>query len=391
MTDRRVAIVPARGGSKGIPRKNLRDVAGLPLVARTVQVARAAARVDAVYVSTDDSEIAELARRHGAGVIERPAELAGDVASSESALLHGLDWLKERSGEPEVLVMLQCTSPLTQAADIDAAVARVEDEGADSCFTAVPFFHFIWREQEGTARCINHGDGPRKRRQDLEPQFLEDGAVYVVRTSRFREEKTRFCGRTLICPASTGRALEIDEPVDLLQAEAVVRHLEAGERARLLPPEPSAIVFDFDGVFTDNAVVVDQEARESVRCDRGDGMGIELLRDRVPLLVLSRERNPVVSARTRKLNLEVLQGIQDKLPELERWFRERDLDPAAAIFVGNDVNDLECMRSVGVAVCPSDAHPEARAAARVVLERPGGHGAVRELCDLVLARLDEVS
>jgi len=149
------------------------------------------------------------------------------------------------------------------------------------------------------------------------------------------------------------------------------------------------VIFDFDGVFTDNGVVVREDGVEAVVCSRGDGMGVGLLRARgVPLLILSKERNPVVTARAKKLKVECLQGIDDKLPALLAWLGERALDPARAIFVGNDVNDLECMRGVGFSACPSDAHDAAKRAARLVLSRPGGRGAVRELCDLLVARLD---
>jgi N-acylneuraminate cytidylyltransferase len=379
-----VAVIPARGGSKGVPRKNVRDLAGLPLVAHTIRAALAAKHVARVVVSTDDAEIAAVARRFGAEVVERPAELSGDTASSESALRHALEVL---SGErPPLVMMLQCTSPLTTARDLDEAVETLLRSNADSCFTAVPFFHFLWREGEGgEARGVNHDGKIRKRRQDLEPQYLENGAVYVMRTARFLEEGTRFCGKTVMCAVDAERLLEIDDPVDFVKAEAVMRFQEADERARLFEDAPSAVIFDFDGVLTDNRVIVDQDGRESATCDRGDGMGIGLLaKAGVPMLILSKERNPVVSARARKLDLECLQGVDDKLPALRQWLGARGLDIERAVYVGNDINDLECMRAVGLAVCPSDAHEEAKRAAGLILDRPGGQGAVRELCDLIL-------
>lgn len=384
-----VAIIPARGGSKGVPRKNVRDLAGLPLLAHTIRAALASRSVDFVAVSTDDAEIAATARRYGAEVIDRPAELSGDTASSESAIVHALGVLRERGVTPELVMMLQCTSPLTTPEDLDAATERLLEADADSCFTAVPFFHFLWRtDADGSARGVNHDGKVRKRRQDLEPEYLENGAVYVMRTERFLGEGTRFCGKTVLSVVDAARALEIDEPVDFVKAEAVMRFVERERRASELPCPPSVVVFDFDGVFTDNAVYVREDGVESVRCDRGDGMGIGLLREAgVPMLILSKERNPVVSARARKLSLECLQGIDNKLSALREWAAARDIDLERAIYVGNDVNDVPVMRAVGFSISPRDGHESAKSAARMILQSDGGRGAVRELCDLLLTRL----
>lgn len=388
MTTRCIAIIPARGGSKGLPRKNVLDLAGLPLVAHAIRAALAAERISAVYVSTDDAEIAAVARRFGAEVVDRPVEIAGDTASSESAVLHALEALITAGGpEPDFVMMIQCTSPLTTAADLDGAIETLEREGADSCFTAVPFHHFLWRsDAEGVAVGVNHAGAKRKRRQDLEPQYLENGAAYVMRYAPFVASGERFCGRTVLHQVDAGRALEIDDPVDFVRAEATLRHREARARAESLPRPIDAVVMDFDGVFTDNAVFVFQDGREAVRADRGDGMGLSMLREAgVPLMILSKERNPVVTARAEKLRIECFQAMDDKLPALRKWLDERGARLEHTVFVGNDVNDLACLRAAGCGVVPADAHAQARAAASLVLDRAGGHGALRELCDLILA------
>jgi len=145
------------------------------------------------------------------------------------------------------------------------------------------------------------------------------------------------------------------------------------------------VVFDFDGVMTDNAVWVGADGSELVRCSREDGMGISLLRRTgLAMLVLSTERHPVVAARCAKLDLECIQGVDDKAPRLTAVLAGRDVDPRRTAYVGNDVNDLDCLAMVGWPVAVADARPEVRRAARLVLGRAGGHGAVRELCDLIL-------
>lgn len=148
----------------------------------------------------------------------------------------------------------------------------------------------------------------------------------------------------------------------------------------------SFVVFDFDGVFTDNRVLVAEDGRESVFCSRADGLGLQALsRVGVGCLVLSTETNPVVSARAAKLRLECVQGLGDsKWAALRAILGERRLDPATVAYVGNDINDLDCLRNVGVSICVADAYPAALAAARYRTERPGGRGAVREVCDLII-------
>ena len=147
-----------------------------------------------------------------------------------------------------------------------------------------------------------------------------------------------------------------------------------------------AIVFDFDGVFTDNRVYVSQNGEEAVACDRSDGMGILMLRKvGVPMVIISTEKNPVVAVRGSKLQMDVLQGIDDKLPTLEKWASENDLTLDQLAFVGNDINDVECIEGVGLGVVVADAYPGAVTAADMQLTRNGGRGAVREIADLWLA------
>lgn len=382
------AVIPARGGSKAIPGKNLKRIAGQPLVAWTIQAAKRARHVQRVIVSTDDPAIAQVAREHGAEVVERPPELSTDAASSESALLHALDHLERTENyRPELLVFLQCTSPLTEAYDIDGAVEQLLAQQADSACTVTRFHYFVWRTTADGAEGINHDKRVRLRRQDREPEFLETGAVYVMRVAGFRAARHRFFGKTVLFETPAERVCEIDEPVDLQLAELRLLEQRQRDRLALLPATVGALVMDFDGVLTDDRVSVDQDGRESVTCSRADGMGLELLRKAgLPLLVLSKEQNPVVAARCKKLRVRCEQGIEAKLPALLAYCEELGVAPEHVIYLGNDINDLECMRAVGCGVAVADAHPEALRTARLVLAANGGKGAVRELCELILER-----
>ena len=147
-----------------------------------------------------------------------------------------------------------------------------------------------------------------------------------------------------------------------------------------------AVIFDFDGVFTDNRVIVSTTGEEFVICDRGDGMGTNLLAAAgIKMLILSKEQNAVVSSRGKKLNIEVIQGCDDKLPELIKWLQKNNVDAQQAAYIGNDINDLECLRHVGVAVIPADAHHSVINTATWILQHNGGRGAIREFADVLLS------
>ncbi|QQD77045.1 acylneuraminate cytidylyltransferase family protein [Curtobacterium sp. YC1] len=229
-----LAVVPARAGSKGIPGKNLRTVAGRSLVRRAVESARLASRIDDVVVTTDGDAIAAEARAAGAIVVRRPTDLAGDEASSESALLHVLDTLAaDGDGTlPEVLVFLQATSPFIDPADLDRAVARVVDDHADTVFAAAPSHAFLWRTaSDGSAVAVNHDAAVRPRRQDREPEYRETGAFYVMRTAGFLAHRHRFHGRIELAVVDAAGAIDIDDPADLALADALAPTRYAARRS----------------------------------------------------------------------------------------------------------------------------------------------------------------
>lgn len=434
-----IAIIPARGGSKGIPRKNVLPLCGKPLLAWTIEAASSARFISTVYVTTDDPEIAAVAEKYGAAVIWRPAEIAGDAATSESALIHAVDEVKRRetggdcvaeggrleigdrrlegggqeseskiqlqrspqSGNDrafhpksqiaapwhpdDVLVFLQCTSPLTTAADIDALVGKLIAENADSALSATPFDFFLWKEEEENAIGINHDKRFRQRRQDRDPQFVENGAIYAMRMPGFLEARHRFFGKTVFHVMPRERCWEIDEPVDFEIAELLLRKRLQTDKMALLPEEVSAVVFDFDGVLTDDRVVTSQNGSEAVFCTRADGMGIRHLREAgIPVLILSSEENPVVRARAAKLKVEVIHGSLEKGPRLAEWAADKGIDLANCIYVGNDVNDVGPMKIVGCPVAVADAHPQAKRHALILLNHAGGTGAAREVSELIL-------
>lgn len=222
-----LAVIPARGGSKGVPGKNLAEVGGVPLVARAVRACAAAKLVDAVLVSTDDFGIAEAARAAGAEVVARPPDISGDTATSESAVLHAIDaYQAMHGGVVDVAVLVQCTSPFLAAGDIDGVAAAVLEDGADSALTVAPFHGFVWRDDPGGAHGVNHDKAVRPRRQDRPQDLLETGAAYAMKVPGFRASGHRFFGRTALVRTDPARVLEIDEPGDLARARALAPLLD---------------------------------------------------------------------------------------------------------------------------------------------------------------------
>ncbi len=383
-----LGIIPARGGSKGIPRKNARYVAGKPLLGWAIDTLLETT-VDRVSVSTDDPELEEIAIRYGAEVIPRPTEISGDEASSESALIHGLDHLRETEGYiPDTLVFVQCTSLLLTVADVEGAIETFLENEADVVFSVTPFHGFLWEpEQDGHLSGINHDPSERKRRQDREVQYKETGGVYVMDREGFEGAEHRFFGDIKPYVVPPERSLEVDRPVDLKIAHQLLRDRAERNRVDKLPDCIEALVLDFDGVFTDNKVHVHQDRTETVVCHRGDGWGIAGLKEEgLPIWVLSTEKNPVVKSRCDKLDLPCVHGAEDKKSLLTDWLADQEIAPEHLVFLGNDVNDKECLQLAGAGVVVADAHPDVKSYADLVLSTNGGQGAVRELTDLIQKR-----
>ena len=222
-----LAVIPARGGSKGVPGKNVATVGGVPLVTRAVRACVRARRVTQVVVSTDDAAIAAVARSAGAEVVLRPAGLAGDTAGSESAVLHAMDAHRARTGAvADVVLLVQCTSPFVTGDDLDRVTAAVIEEGADTALTVAPFHGFVWREEDRGGEGVNHRRAVRPRRQDRPRDLLETGAAYAMRADGFRAAGHRFFGRTALVRTDPARVLEIDEPADLARARALAPLLD---------------------------------------------------------------------------------------------------------------------------------------------------------------------
>lgn len=211
-----LCIIPARGGSKGIPGKNIVDLAGKPLIAYAICNAKKSKYINRVIVSTDNQKIAQVSENFGAKIIWRGQDLSGDTARSEDVLLHSLKFLEENeSYVPQILTFIQCTTPLVLPEDIDGTIKALLDNDADCSFTVSNSHYYLWRKnEEGLAESINHDSNCRQVRQSFEKQYLENGAVYVMNTKGFLEHKQRFFGKKVLYEMPSERSIEIDDYLD---------------------------------------------------------------------------------------------------------------------------------------------------------------------------------
>ncbi len=380
-----VAIIPARAGSKGILNKNLIDFCTKPLLVWSVLQAIESERVNSVYVTSDDEQILKTAQHFGAHPIKRPPELATDIATSESALLHALDEIRQAEGkDPDLVVFLQATSPLRESADIDGAIERLMTTAADSLFSYAALEDFcIWKKEAGKLKGLSYDPLNRGRRQDRESLLLENGSLYVFKPSILREHNNRLGGRVEAFEMSFWKSYEIDSPQDIELCSYYFRtKLLAKSGSRLHPKKLQLIVYDFDGVMTNNKVLVLQDGTEAIVADRADGLGINMIRSLgIEQIILSTEANPVVQARANKLGIPVIQNCKNKHENLQDYCATKNIALSDIAFVGNDLNDFECMKRVGFPIAPHDAHPSIKELAILITRAEGGNGVIKELAE----------
>ena len=401
-----LAVIPARGGSKGIPRKNIRDFAGYPLIAYSIAAGLQAECVTRTIVSTDDEEIAAVARAYGAETpFMRPAEFSQDNTLDLPVFRHVLEWLAENEDyHPQVVLQLRPTSPVRPRSCVDDAVRILLDHPkADSVRGVVeagqnPFKMWKIEGSSGQMQPLTGVEDIREAynapRQVLPMVYWQTGHIDAIRPRAILEKNSMSGDIIMPLIIDPRYTIDIDSPSDWKKSEWLVTDggLEMADPAkqrRNLPEKISLLVMDFDGVLTDNRVWVDESGHELIAANRSDSLGLSILREKtgIEVTVLSREINPVVAQRCKKLNIPCIQAVNEKGIALKRLLQEKHLEADHVIYMGNDTNDLPCFPLVGYAVAPADAHAEVLRRADLVLSRKGGHGAVRELCDFLLSRI----
>lgn len=382
-----IAFLPARGGSKGIPQKNVRMIAGRPLIHWVLDAATGSRSVDRVFVATDDEEIAGVAWGYGhpkVEVIGRSPETSSDAASTESAMIEFA-----HANMFEHILLLQATSPLLTAAHLDDAIDAYEASGADSMVSVVRQRRFLWRETTGgMASPVNYDPARRPRRQDFDGYLVENGAFYVCRRDDLLRTGSRLNGRIKAFQMPEETYTEIDEPSDwphverLLLSRPNTRDKLVSALARI-----RMVLTDMDGVLTDAGMYYAESGDELKKFNTRDGMGFELLRKAGILTgIVTSETTKLAERRALKLKVDVLvQGAEDKQKVLDDILERFGLESEQIAFIGDDVNDLAALQHVGISASPADAAPEIQRSVNIVTKCRGGEGCFRELAERILA------
>jgi len=394
-----LAIIPARGGSKGLPGKNLRRVLGHPLLAYSIAAAKSSRLVTRTICSTDDATIAAAARQYGAETpFMRPAELAGDETLDLPVFQHALAWLEQQEKwRADSVVQLRPTSPVRPPGLVDQAVQMLVDDPAATAVRAVcpapanPFK--MWRVDLGGPYMRNLLDVPgnpepyNSPRQVLPQAWWQTGLIDVARAEVIRAGSMTG-SRILPLRHDSKWAIDIDD------AEALQRAAEAITALAAVTPSVRVdlagirlLVLDVDGTLTPGTMYYGEKGEALKRFDTRDGHGLGNVRARgIEVAVITREKSAATAARMRKLGIKhFFEGVLDKLPVLRDLTAQLGLALNQVAYVGDDEGDVACLQAVreagGLSCAPGDAHPTAQACAVLLTQKGGGRGAVREVCD----------
>lgn len=379
---KKVAIIPLRAGSKGIPGKNKKKLLGRPLFSWTLGEA-IFSNLDKIYIFTDDENIIDFVKKEyiwtdKVEIMIRSKESATDTASTEM----GMKEFAERINyDFDILCLLQATSPLTSREDINNCLDKIINENYDSALTVVNTMRFIWNEN---GESINYDFNNRPRRQDFKGLLVENGAVYTTTKEQFLESGIRIGRKVAVVKMPEDTLTEIDEKEDWVIMEKLLENRlnkfkKGSKKIKLL-------VLDVDGVFTNGCVATGTEKEISKEFSLIDGMGLELLREEgINVAVMTSENSEIVKNRMNKLKIsETYLGVRDKYSFLEKIMLENNLSRNEIAYIGDDINDLSNICSVKWGIVPQNAVLENKLKADLILNSFGGNGAIREAVNFII-------
>lgn len=370
-----ICVIPARGGSKGIQNKNLQEILGKSLLSICIETYRDSKYIDEVFVSSDSDEILREAKKNGAIAVKREKNLSSDTASSESVIEDFLE--NYYKGNLSTIVFAQCTTPFITTDDINDAIEYFFLNKFDSLFSGSNHKGFLWKKNnKDIYKGINHIEThPRKRRQDLTEEVLENGGFYLLNIEGFLNSKNRFFGK-IGCFITSNRPIEIDDYDELDYARFFSKKLTTRNKGL------KNLFLDFDGVLTDNKVTTYLDGDEKVLCSKEDSLALsEIKKNNKEIFILTSENNNIVDIRAEKLGIEVFRCNGDKKKMFYQIHKEKNLKIIDSIFVGNDINDYDLFTSEIFCCCPKDAVTQVKEISDFISSRNGGDGAVREICE----------
>ena len=389
-----IAFIPVRAGSKSIPLKNIREMAGKPLVLWVLEAADRCESIGRIVVSTDSPEIVRVVMEHGTAKLEihhRSEASATDTASTESVML---EYAREND-DFENMVLLQATSPLLKSEDLARGIDMFDTGRYDSLLSVVRQKRFLWSETDGYGSPVNYDFRARPRRQQFDGFLVENGAFYITPRTTLLETGSRLAGKIGLLEMDEASYYEIDEPDDWHVVERLLKRTQdagsAGSTAAAgeLPDlsKIKALFTDCDGVLTDGGMYYSESGDELKRFITKDGLGFALLRDEgIVGGIITSESVDLVRRRAEKLRLEECHlGVKNKLALVTELCEKYSISMSEVAYVGDDIMDVPVIEAVGFGCCVSDGIDSVRRAARFVTEAKGGQGAIREVAELILA------
>ncbi len=381
-----IAFIPVRGGSKSIPLKNIKPFCGKPLVCWNIEALEQCLNVDEIIVATDSDKIEEVVTSQSykkTKVYRRSAENACDTASTESVMLEYIN--HTRLFKDDVFMLVQATSPLTETQHFAEALTMYRKGEYDSMLTCVRNYRFFWNT-DGTS--MNYDYSNRPRRQDFEGMLMENGAFYINKVGNILESGNRLSGQIGIYEMPEYTATEIDEPDDWIILENLMRkhvfskHQEERRQIKLF-------LSDVDGTLTDGGMYYAESGDELKKFNTRDGMGLQMLREAdIKIGIITSEDTKIVANRAQKLKVDFLyQGKRNggKLAVAREICNQMGITLDEVAYIGDDVNCIELLESVGVKACPADACEEVKGIAGIrVMKKNGGEGCVRDFIEEIL-------
>lgn len=385
-----IAFIPARGGSKSIPLKNIRPICGRPLVYWTVKTACECKYIDKVYIATDNNRIKETIENFKTDwepelsarveVVGRSAESATDVASTELVMLEFA-----QQHEFDNIVLIQATSPLLTNDDLDRGFEIFNEEDVDSVLSVVRQKRFHWKNDEnGFAHPTNYDVFHRPRRQEFDGYMVENGAFYITSKNALIKSQNRISGNIKAVEMNGDTFFEIDEPDDWVIIEALMKKNKFANSGKIL--DIKMLLTDCDGCLTDAGMYYSEQGDEMKKFNARDGMGFKILREAgIVTGMITSENVELNRRRAEKLKLDIFEpGCIDKAASIKQICEERGIALENVAYIGDDINDVEAIRIVGYGFAPADAIPQVREVAKYVTQAKGGEGVIREIVEQFL-------
>jgi len=383
---KRVAFIPVRGGSKSIPKKNIKKIAGKPLVYWVIDAALDSNIFNDIYVSTDANDIINVVNSHDRSeqltVVKRSKETATDTAPTESAMLEFAD-----KYDFETITLIQATSPLLTVEDLKNGMDQfLADDNTTSLLSVCRQERFIWENAgQNYYNPINYDPQERPRRQEFNGFLVENGAFYITNKEDLINTGSRLSGNIACYEMPPETFYELDEPTDWDIIEALLKQKKTNSFAGKLK-KIRLFLTDVDGVLTDAGMYYSEKGDELKKFNTRDGKGLELLRNNgIEVGIITSEDTQIVSDRARKLKVDILhQGIKNKGKVLTNILNELNLSEQQVAYIGDDINDLSILDRVGFSAAPANAIDQVKQRVEYICQKNGGEGCVREIAELIL-------